>query len=77
VGEITPIKLNRIMCAKCNKPVDKIETWENIASMCSGYAVQCHGEVQKVWLKHIDIVDSKITLEKAFEYQLPHTLEDG
>lgn len=59
-----------IVCAVCDRPVDKIETHRNIMTGDIVYNVFCHGETQEVVLGENDIsFADRIELGKAFDYK--------
>lgn len=44
------MKINKILCAKCNKPVDKLEWWTDHYTDDRHIRVTCHGETDEMVL---------------------------
>lgn len=62
-----------VFCAKCNKPVDKIYTYDDPKTRSTVYAVCCHNEEEKVVLSDEELMDViSINFGTAFnENRLP------
>jgi hypothetical protein len=60
------------MCAVCNKPVEKIESWYDPASIKKVFRVQCHGQSEIATLSDELIEDTdSIRMGQAFIDKLP------
>jgi len=56
-----------LICAKCNKPVEKIVRWNDIENRRVVFKAICHGEEEITPLQDIDLICAKrITCFKAF-----------
>lgn len=61
-----------ITCARCNKPVDRVDVMIHPATLTRHYAVFCHGEVDRADIPYSELVwgQAKIVEAVAFrEYQ--------
>ena len=56
-----------LICAKCNKPIEKIVRWNDIENRRVVFKVLCHGEEEITPLQDIDLMCAKrVTCFKAF-----------
>lgn len=54
------------ICDVCNKPVEYMDERHDINFDARIFRVKCHGEVQEVVLSAVTMIDSEITVGRAF-----------
>ena len=54
------------ICDVCNKPVEYMDGRNDINFDARIFRVKCHGEVQEVALSAVTMIDSEITVGRAF-----------
>lgn len=60
------------ICAVCNKPVEKMESWHDPMSMRKVFRVQCHGQSEMAVLSDEVIMDcDSVRMGQAFIDKLP------
>jgi hypothetical protein len=54
------MSLLRVRCAKCERPVDRIEQWETEADYRLEIRVFCHGDRETMSLSLYDVEDAEV-----------------
>lgn len=55
-------------CAVCNKPVERMEVWNDPMTFAKTYSAFCHGERQNVQITDFTLEDAhEIKFVRAFE----------
>jgi hypothetical protein len=60
------------LCAVCNKPVERMESWYDVNSYAKRFRVYCHGDIEEAILNDMTIFDANsVRFGQAFIDKLP------